>query len=138
MTDAPYCTVDTSRVEEDKSKAQPGTIRQAIEQEMRKLEDHKSWRCVAASKDPRNTTRIRITCRNEPELQLVKEAAQKSAVAGARVLRDQLFPVKVGNANRSAIFDEAASLASFVEDRTLSTWRNSLQTYLLLTSHETS
>jgi ribosomal protein S9 len=101
MTDTLYCTVDTSRVEEeDKSKAQPGEIRQAIEQELRKSEDRKTWRCVAVTKDPRNTARTRITCRNEAELQLVKEAAEKSAVAGARILRDQLYPVKIDNANR--------------------------------------
>jgi hypothetical protein len=92
MTDTLYYT---SRVEEEgESKAQPGTIRQAIEQELRKSEDRKTWRYVAVIKDPRSTTRIRITCRNEAELQLVKEAAEKSAVAGARLLRDQLYPVR--------------------------------------------
>ena len=65
---------------------------------------------MAATKDPRNTARIRITCRNEAELQLVKEAAEKSAVAGARVLRDQLYPVKIDNANRSAILDQDGAI----------------------------
>lgn len=117
MTDTLYCTVDTSRVEEeDKSKAQPGAIRQAIEQELRKSEDRKTWRCVAATKDPRNTARIRITCRNEVELQLVKEAAEKSAVAGARVLRDQLYPVKIDNANRSAILDQDGAILTGVRE----------------------
>ena len=106
MTDTLYCTVDTSRVqEEDQGKAQPGTIRQAIEKEMRTTEGREGWRCAAVIRDPRNTTRIRITCRDESELQRVKEAAQKS-VSGARVLRDQLYPVKVDNANRTAVLDE--------------------------------
>jgi hypothetical protein len=111
ITDTPYCTVDISRVEEEnKNKTQPGAIRQAIEQEMRTIEGHENWRCVAVIKDPRNTTRIRVTCRNEAELQRVKEAAQKSAVAGARVMRDQLHPVKVDNANRTAVLDQDGAI----------------------------
>jgi len=43
MIDTLYCTVDTSRVEEeDKSKAQSGVTRQAIEQEICAAEGHKS------------------------------------------------------------------------------------------------
>ncbi|XP_044720168.1 endonuclease-reverse transcriptase domain-containing protein [Hirsutella rhossiliensis] len=45
------------------------------------------------------------TWRDEVELQRVKEAAQKTAVTGARVMRDQLYPVKVDNVNRTAILD---------------------------------
>lgn len=107
MTDTLYCTVDTSRVDEDyRSKAEPGAIREANEKEMRTVADRGSWRCTAVIRDPRNTARIRVTCRDEPELQLVKEAAQKTAAPGARVLRDQLYPVKVNNANRTAILDQ--------------------------------
>ena len=116
MTDTLYCTVDTSRVqEEDQGKAQPGTIRQAIEKEMRTTEGREGWRCAAVIRDPRNTTRIRITCRDESELQRVKEAAQKS-VSGARVLRDQLYPVKVDNANRTAVLDENGVIRPGVMD----------------------
>jgi hypothetical protein len=57
-------------------------------------------------KDARNLDRIRVTCRDEAELQRVKEAAEKTAVMGVRVLRDQLYPVKVDNANRIAILDQ--------------------------------
>ncbi|EED11596.1 hypothetical protein TSTA_107870 [Talaromyces stipitatus ATCC 10500] len=35
----------------------------------------------------------------------VKEAAQKLNIPGWRVLRDQLYPVKIDNANRTAILD---------------------------------
>jgi hypothetical protein len=38
-------------------------------------------------------------------LKHVKEAAQKAAVVGVRVMRDQLYPVKVDNANRTAVLD---------------------------------
>jgi hypothetical protein len=101
-----YCTVDTSRVEEDdKDKAQPGAIRQAIEKEVRKMEGHENWRCMAVVKDIRRE-HIRITCRDEVELQHVKEAAQKAAIPGARVLREQLHPVKIDNANRTTILDQ--------------------------------
>jgi hypothetical protein len=110
-TDTLYCTIDTSRVsEEDRNKAQPGLIREAIEKEIRAGAEQDNWRCTAVTKDPRNTNRIRVTCRNETELQLVKEAAQKTATPGSRVLRDQLYPVKVDNANRSAVLDQSGSI----------------------------
>jgi hypothetical protein len=107
MTDTLYCTIDTSRVgEEERSKVQPGTIRKAIEEEIRSLEGQENWRCAAVIRDARNTERIRIACRDEAELQQVKKAAQKTAAAGARVLRDQLYPVKVDNAKRTAVIDQ--------------------------------
>ena len=43
--------------------------------------------------------------RDEGEVQLVKEAAQKITVPRVRVLRDQLYPVNVDNANRTAVLD---------------------------------
>jgi hypothetical protein len=107
ITDTIYCTIDTSRVgEEDKPKAQLAAVRQAIEKEIRETERRETWRCVAVTKDPKNINRIRVTCRDEAELQKVKEAAQKTAARGARLLRDQLYSVKVDNANRSVILDE--------------------------------
>ena len=106
MTDTLYCTVDTSRIrEEDRSEAQPGTIRQAIEKEMRTTEGRANWRCAAVIRDARNANRVRIACRDEAELQKVKQVIEKVAVTGTRVLRDQLYPVKVDNANRTAILD---------------------------------
>jgi hypothetical protein len=102
-----YCTIDTSNVkEEDKSKAQPGAIRKAIEEEIRTIEGQEHWRCVVVIKDARNYDRIRVMCRDKAELQRVKKAAEKTAVTGVRVLRDQLYPVKVDNANRTAILDQ--------------------------------
>ena len=106
MTDTLYCTVDTSRVGEgERSKTQPGAVRKAIEEEIRTGEGQANWRCAAVIKDARNTERIKIVCRDEAELQRVKEAAQKTAAEGVRVLRDQLYPVKVDNVNRTTILD---------------------------------
>lgn len=53
----------------------------------------------------RNADRIKVICRDEAEMQLVKQTAQKTAIKGARVLRDRLFPVKVDGANRTAVLD---------------------------------
>ena len=107
MTDTLYCTIDTSRVsDEDKSKVQPGTIRRAIEEQTRTEEGQEKWRYAAVIRDARNTERIRIACRNEAELQRVKAAAQKTVVEGAQILRDQLYPVKVDNVNRTAVLDQ--------------------------------
>ncbi|KAM4062587.1 reverse transcriptase [Hirsutella rhossiliensis] len=63
----------------------------AIEVEMRAKNGHETWR-------------------DEAELQLVKEAAQKTAVEGARIMRDQLYPVRVDNANRTAILDTEGNI----------------------------
>ncbi|KJZ67957.1 hypothetical protein HIM_12656 [Hirsutella minnesotensis 3608] len=105
-SDPLHCTIDTSRVSEsNKNKAQIGSIRQAIETEMRAMNGQKTWRCAAVVRESRNADRVKIVCRDEAELQMVKEAAQKTAVEGSRVMRDQLYPVRVDNANRTAILD---------------------------------
>jgi hypothetical protein len=108
MTDTLYCTVETSRVgEEDQSRAQPGVIRQTIEKEIRGSEGHAKWRRVAVINDARNIERIKVRRRDEAEVQLVKEAAQKTAATSARVLRDQLYPVKIDNASRLELHGSA-------------------------------
>ncbi|OAQ58658.1 reverse transcriptase [Purpureocillium lilacinum] len=106
LTGPLYCTIDTSRVEEaNREHAQVGAVRQAIEGEMRTKDGQATWRCAAVVRDARAAERIKVICRNENELTLVKEAAQKTAIIGARVMRDQLYPVKVDNANRSMVLD---------------------------------
>ncbi|EED17393.1 conserved hypothetical protein [Talaromyces stipitatus ATCC 10500] len=91
-----FCTIDTSRVgEEDKAKAQIANIRQQIEKEMR----------GTMAKDPKNADRVKVICRHEDEIQQVKEATQKINMPGMRVLRDQLYPVKIDNANQTAVLD---------------------------------
>jgi hypothetical protein len=109
--DAMYCTIDISRVgEEERSKAQPRTIRKAIEEEIRTMEGQEHWLCVAVMKDSRNYECTRVTCRDETELQRVKKAVDKTAVMGARVLWDQLYPIKVDNANRTAVLNQDGKL----------------------------
>jgi hypothetical protein len=103
-----YCTIYTSRVEESKLKAvQPGAIRSAIEKDIRTKEGYaNNLRCVAVMRDPRKTARIRVACRSDDELQRAKQAAEKVVSGGIRVLRDQLFAIKIGNANHIAVLDE--------------------------------
>jgi hypothetical protein len=62
------------------------------------------------TKDPKNPERIRVACRNEEELMRVKEAVKKTSQPGTRILRDQIYPVKVDNTNRIAILDVAGDL----------------------------
>jgi hypothetical protein len=101
-----FCTIDTSRVEErEKGKVQAADIRKAIETEIRLRENKGNWRCAAVVKEARNPDRVRVICRDEGEVQLVKEAAQNITVPGVRVLRDQLYPVRVDNANRTPVLD---------------------------------
>lgn len=106
MTDTLYCTIDTSGAGElDRDRIHPRAIRKAIEDAMRTIEGQDKWRCAAVIGSARNTERIRIACRNEAELQRVKEAARKTAAEGVRVLRDQVHPVKVDNVNNTAVID---------------------------------
>jgi hypothetical protein len=118
FSEALYCTIDTSKaVENGQEEVHVGPARAAIEKEVQRVKGQGNWRCVAAMRDPRNTARIRITCRDEEELQIVKKAAEKTAVVGTRVLRDQLFPIKVDSVNRFAVLDENSQLLPEIADR---------------------
>ena len=69
IIDTLYCIVNISRVkEENKNEALLGVIRQVIKNGIRITEGHKSWRCIAVIKDPKNPIRIRITYRNKAKL----------------------------------------------------------------------
>jgi hypothetical protein len=117
LTDTLYCTVDVSNVEEaDRAAANAGNIRQEIEKGMREREEEGGWRCVAVTRDPRNSARIRITCRDESELARVKEVAEKTKALGSRVLRDQWYPIKVDNACRTAVLDENGEVRAGVTE----------------------
>jgi regulator of replication initiation timing len=101
------CTIDTSRVaEEDANKTSPGTIRAIVEKEIRAVKDQSNWRCRAVTRDAKNTSRIKIACRDESEQQMVKRAAETKIAVGVRVLRDELYPIKVDGVNRVAVLDE--------------------------------
>ena len=103
--DVPNVTVDISRAEGENGRMSAGTVREAVEKEMRMLDKHENWRCRAVTVDHATQSRIRIACRDEDEHQLVKRAAEKIG-AGSRVLRDELYPVKVDNVKRTAVLDE--------------------------------
>ena len=114
-TDTLFCTIDTTRVaRENKHKTQVADIRETIEKEIRAREGQEKWRCAAVVKDVRKADRVKLICRNEAELKLVKEVAQKIMVPGTRVLRDQLYPVKVDNANRTTVLDRDGNILSGV------------------------
>ncbi|EXA30657.1 hypothetical protein FOVG_17991 [Fusarium oxysporum f. sp. pisi HDV247] len=44
--------------------------------------------------------------RNEEEMQKIKTILEARNVPGARVLRDQLYPIKADSMNRMAVFDQ--------------------------------
>jgi hypothetical protein len=44
--------------------------------------------------------------RNEEEIQKIKTILETRKAPGARVLRDQLYPIKVDSMNRMAVFDQ--------------------------------
>ncbi|KAJ5414923.1 hypothetical protein N7509_000021 [Penicillium cosmopolitanum] len=107
FTDTLYCTVDTSKMtESENEKKSAGSIRATIEKEIRTMDDHTHWRCRAVTVSPRDPNRIRIACRDEAEHQLVKKVAEEKIGTGARVLRDEFYPLKVDSVKRSAVLDE--------------------------------
>lgn len=103
--EVPYCTIDISRVEEkEKNAVTLAAIRQMLEKEL----GHK---CRAVVKDPRGPERVRVICQDEKEVDQVKEAIQRGIqTQGTRVLRDQLFPVKVDNANRAQVLNSDGTI----------------------------
>ena len=108
-----YCMIDTSRVaEEDANKTSPGTIRAVVEKEIRAANGQSNWRCRAVTRDAKNTSRVKIACRDESEQQMVKRAAETKIAAGTRVLRDELYPIKVDNVNRLAVLDDSGEIRS--------------------------
>lgn len=122
LTDTLYCTIDTSKMADNgNEKMSAGPIRAAVETEIRTMDNHMHWRCRAVTVDPKNTNRIRIACRDEAEHQMVKKVAEAKIGAGARVLRDELYPIKVDSVNKAAVLDEkdeirAGAAAAFSEE----------------------
>jgi hypothetical protein len=98
--------------EDGSEKISAGSIRATIETEIRAMDGHTHWRCRAVTVGPRNTDRIRIACRDEAEHQLVKKVAEAKIGAGARVLRDELYPIKVDSVKRAAVLDENHDILS--------------------------
>jgi len=106
-----FCTVDMSRVPEDHiGESTPAALRKLIESEMRVPRDQHNWRCVAVTRDRGNTKRLRIVGRNEDEVKKIKGIIEAKKTPGARVLRDQLYPVKVDNVNRTAVIDSDSKI----------------------------
>lgn len=107
VTDTLYCTVDGSRVAtEDVSKVTAAGIRSMLEHEMRSEQQSPQWRCRAVTKDPKDASRVRVMCRNEEEQQTIKQLAEAKLPQGARVLRDDLHPIRVDNVLRNAVLDQ--------------------------------
>jgi hypothetical protein len=105
-TDVLYCTIDVSRLEEDEARLSAGTIRATVENEVRSELDNPTWRCRSVTKDPKNPHRVRVTCRDESEHEIVKRVAETKLAPGARILRDDLYPIRVDNVSRIAVLNE--------------------------------
>ncbi|KAJ5737222.1 uncharacterized protein N7483_002347 [Penicillium malachiteum] len=85
FTDTLYCTIDTSKMaDKGIGVISAGLVRAAVEAEMRSTGDHAHWRCCA----------------------LVKKVVEEKIGVGARVLRDELYPIKVDNVNKASMLDE--------------------------------
>lgn len=113
VTDTLYCTIDTSRVEDgQEDQVTAGAIRNLCESEVRAEQGQTTWRCRAVTKDSKRPNRIRIACRDEAEHKMVKRLVEPKLTRGARILRDELYPVKVDHVNRVAVLDEVGDIRS--------------------------
>jgi hypothetical protein len=111
LTSTLYCTIDTSRVEQEAGdQISAGAIRTALESGIRAEPDRSSWRCQAVTKDLRNPHHIRVACRNEAEHTKVKRVLESSLAKGARIMRDDFYPIRVDSVNRTAVLDEAGNV----------------------------
>jgi hypothetical protein len=87
-----------------------GSIRVVVERGIRVIDNRAHWRCRAVTADPRNTNQFRIAYRDEPERQLVKKVTEVIIGAGARVLCDDLYPIKVDSIKKAAVLDEQGEI----------------------------
>jgi hypothetical protein len=111
LTNTLYCTIDTSRVEPDAvEQTSAGAIRKVVESGIRSEQEGSAWRCQGVTKDPRNPYRIRIACRSEAEHKQVKRVLETNLTKGARIMRDDLYPIRVDSVNRTAVLDEAGNV----------------------------
>ncbi|KZL63633.1 reverse transcriptase [Colletotrichum tofieldiae] len=110
-SDPLFCTVDTSRVGDGSDKPNA-----AVEKELRAIDGQGSWRCRAVTVDLRNADRIRIVCRDEAKHKLIKRITEKSFGSGTRVLRDELYPVKVDNVKQTEVLDEKGNVRAEAEE----------------------
>ena len=91
-TDTFYYTIDTSRVtKEDTEKTSPGVIRAIVEKEIQASNGQTNWRCRAVTRDAKNMSRVKIACRDEAEVHIVKQAAETEIARSVQVLRDELY-----------------------------------------------
>jgi hypothetical protein len=106
------CKIDISgTTNDDRGKAQVGEVRQAIEAAVRTRKKDGKWRCAAVTRGARNPDLIKVICRDETELSMVRETVRGAeCIPGAKVLRDRVYPVKIDGANRSAVLDAHGNL----------------------------
>ncbi len=77
---------------------------------MRAPGDQPGWRCVAVTRDRGSTNRLRVIARNEGEVKKIKDIVEAKKTPSARVLRDQLYLVKIDNVNRTAALDRESKV----------------------------
>ncbi|EWZ28661.1 hypothetical protein FOZG_17666 [Fusarium oxysporum Fo47] len=106
-----FCTIDISGAgDDDSDKAQIGEVRQAIEAVVRTRKEDERWRCAVVIRGARNANVVKVICRDEAGLHMVREAALGADTLGAKILRERLYPVKINGANRSALLDSNGNL----------------------------
>ena len=102
MAEKLFITINYSRVEGGGEAVNVVAVRKRIQDKVYKRED-KAFKCRAITRDNRIKQQLRILCWGEEELDVVKRAATATVIKGARVLWDQLDPVKINNVRTDAI-----------------------------------
>jgi len=64
------------------------------------------------TRDGQKANRLRIIGRNEEEIHKIKTILETRKAPGARVLRDQLYLIKVNSINHMAVFNQDFNILS--------------------------
>lgn len=97
-TDTSYCTINMfwANVTE-KTKVNLITVREVIKKEIYKQQGKENWRCITVMRNIKNHNHIWIMSKDVQKTKIIKKAAEKIIMSGSRVLRDQLYLIKVDN-----------------------------------------
>jgi hypothetical protein len=77
---------------------------------VRSRSEDERGRCAAVVRGARNANIIKVICRDEAELHMIRQAVLETDIPGAKHLRELLYPVKINGAYRLAVLDSDHNL----------------------------
>ena len=97
-----FITIDYSCTEGGEEAINTITVRKRIKNKIHKKAD-KAFKYRVITRDNRIKQQLRILYQGKEELDIVKRAATTKIKEGARVLQNQLYPIKINNVRTDTI-----------------------------------